>query len=169
MSHSTDMWSSPEDHQATSAMFTGQWASRLREAGLRVTRSRVQIMHALHEVGGHPSSEELVQWLRSGVEPIPRATVYKVLEDLAECGVVMRADHGSRGARYELAEVWHHHFVCRECGVIMDVPCVRGEKPCLDANFPDAEIDEAQVIFRGLCLDCASTERASALPRALAP
>jgi Fur family ferric uptake transcriptional regulator len=67
------------------------------------------------------------------------------------------ADAGPGAARYETAASWHHHLVCRSCGTIVDVPCVRGSRPCLDAKIPGATIDEAQIIFRGTCVSCAAT------------
>ena len=54
----------------------------------------------------------------------------------------------------------HHHLVCRACGQIVDVPCVRGSRPCLDADLPGARIDEANVVFRGLCPACVAAGRA---------
>lgn len=133
------------------------WESRLREAGLRVTRPRVMILELMQEIGGHRSAEDINAILESAGTPLTRGTVYNVLDDLASAGLAMRADHGPGTALYEIAEEWHHHFVCRECGAIIDVPCVIGEKPCLDAELPGAEIDEAQVIFRGICPDCVAT------------
>lgn len=86
-----------------------------------------------------------------------RTTVYNALDALRGAGLIMAADAGPGPALYEAAEDWHHHFVCRECGAVLDVACVRGKKPCLHAEVSGAVIDEAQVIFRGLCQACAST------------
>jgi Fur family ferric uptake transcriptional regulator len=59
-------------------------------------------------------------------------------------------------ARYETrAGDNHHHVVCRSCGAIADVDCAVGPAPCLtaadDAGFA---IDEAEVIYWGLCPQC---------------
>ena len=75
---------------------------------------------------------------------------------MAEAGVLLVADAGPGTARYEVAGAWHHHLVCRGCATIVDVPCVARTKPCLEAALPGARIDEAQVVFRGLCPDCAA-------------
>lgn len=68
----------------------------------------------------------------------------------------MMCDAGPGRAYYEAAEHWHHHFVCRVCGEIYDVPCSEGRKPCLESRLPGPGflVDEAQVIFRGLCPAC---------------
>jgi Fe2+ or Zn2+ uptake regulation protein len=56
-----------------------------------------------------------------------------------------------------VATVWHHHFVCRVCGQVIDVPCATGTKPCLTPEIAVGEVDEAQVIYRGRCAACAAT------------
>lgn len=129
-------------------------ALRLRDAGLRVTRSRLAILGLLEELGGHHSADELVDAFRSRRSPIPRATVYHVLEALERAGLVLVADAGPGRSLYESAADWHHHFVCRACGRIVDVPCLADAKPCLDPTLPGVVIEEAQVIFRGLCASC---------------
>jgi Fur family ferric uptake transcriptional regulator len=75
---------------------------------------------------------------------------------MADAGVLLVADAGPGTARFEVAGDWHHHLVCRACGSIVDVPCATGERPCLEAALPGAIVDEAQVVFRGLCPACAA-------------
>lgn len=130
-------------------------AERLRGVGLRATRLRVAILQALHEVGGHRSAEELAAVLAQGEIRFARASVYNILDDLVATGLVMLADVGPGRALYEVADEWHHHLVCRRCRRVTDVACATRSRPCLDAVVPGAEIDEAQVIFRGLCAACA--------------
>jgi Fe2+ or Zn2+ uptake regulation protein len=49
----------------------------------------------------------------------------------------------------------HHHLVCRGCGRTEDVGCVAGEWPCLKlAGERVFVIDEAEVVFSGLCPAC---------------
>ena len=126
----------------------------IRDAGLRVTRPRVIIYNLLQEAGGHRTADEVAELVTSSGEKLPLASVYNVLDDLSRVDLVTRADRGPGTAIYEVAETWHHHFVCHECGDVTDVPCVVGSKPCLDADVPGAVIDEAQIIFRGICASC---------------
>jgi Fe2+ or Zn2+ uptake regulation protein len=122
-----------------------------------VTRQRVAIIDALATAGGHRTADEVAAALRGGGTSMPRASLYHALGTMAEAGVVLVADAGPGAVRYEVATEPHHHLVCRACGRIVDVPCVRGSRPCLDADLPGARIDEAQVVFRGLCPTCAAT------------
>jgi len=134
---------------------TDDAAARLRQAGLRVTRQRVSILDALASLGGHRTADEVGAALRDAGAPLPRASLYHALGAMAAAGVLLVADAGPGVARYEVASSWHHHLVCRSCGAILDVPCVRGRAPCLEADLPGAAVDEAQVIFRGRCPTCA--------------
>lgn len=139
-----------------------RWEARLRQAGLRVTRPRVMVLDALARIGGHCSAGEVAGFLAGEGTPLTRGTVYNVLADLAAVGLTMVADHGPGTTVYEINEVWHHHFVCRSCGTIIDVPCVVGHKPCLRPDASVGEVDEAQIIFRGLCDACRRSGRADA-------
>ena len=133
--------------------------ARLRAAGLRVTRQRLVVLDALANLGGHPTADEIGAALRERGIPLPRASLYHALGSVEAAGLLLVADAGPGAARYEIASTWHHHLVCRSCGAVIDVPCVTGRRPCLDATLPGAVVDEAQVIFRGLCPACATKAR----------
>ena len=128
---------------------------KLHGAGLKATRSRIGVMRALRDMGGHRSADDIHRILAERGENLPRGSIFKVVGDLCRAEILMVTDAGPGRTLYEYAERWHHHFVCRSCGSILDVPCVEGVKPCLlpDVAIP-ARIDEAQIIFRGICHEC---------------
>ncbi|MGI5128677.1 Fur family transcriptional regulator [Pseudonocardia sp. CA-107938] len=132
----------------------------LRERGLRATRPRVAVLAALRDLGAHRSAEEVRVRVAERGEPLPRSSVYGVLDALVVAGLVMTADAGPGVVLYELGDRWHHHFVCRVCHGVTDVECVTGAKPCLTPGTDVGTVDEAQVIFRGVCTACASGARA---------
>jgi len=131
---------------------------RLRAVGLRATRPRTLVYAVLREVGGHRSVDEVLELLEERGQSIPRMSIYNVMADLTEASLVMPADTGPGRALYEAGDVWHHHFVCRACGRVEDVPCLESRRPCLlpPKSLPGSTIDEAQVIFRGHCAGCAA-------------
>lgn len=129
-------------------------AARLREAGLRATRPRLAVTQALRAMGGHHTADEVHAHLVQHDVMLPRTSVYNSLLALADIGVVMRADVGRGALLYEVADTWHHHFLCRQCGQVSDVSCIVGEKPCLTPLEDMGLIDEAQVLFRGICHGC---------------
>ena len=134
----------------------GSVAAELREVGLRATRPRLLVLGFLRQnAGRHLSAEEVTAGLAGAGHVLLRGSVYNVLASLVAAGVVIVADAGPGRALYEAAGAWHHHFVCRSCGGVTDVPCLTGTPPCLDPGLTGAVVDEAQVIFRGLCPVCA--------------
>ncbi|HXW33785.1 MAG TPA: transcriptional repressor [Acidimicrobiales bacterium] len=121
-----------------------------------MTGPRASVYRALAAMGGHRSADEVHEALSRAGEAHARASVYNALRALAGGGLVMVADAGPGATLYEAGTKWHHHAVCRQCGVVTDVPCVVGAKPCLTPEGEWGEVDEAQVIFRGICSACAA-------------
>lgn len=134
-------------------------ATLLRSHGLKVTRPRTLVYSALLNEGGHHTADDVMTMLTGAGTSLPRASIYNVLDDLTLAGIVLTADRGPGPAVYEVAAEWHHHFVCRQCGAVRDVPCTTGAKPCVDAGVPGVVVDEAQIIFRGLCEVCAGKQQ----------
>lgn len=133
------------------------YSAVLKSAALRVTRPRMAVLHA---VGHHPhaDTELIIGAARELVPDISRQTVYDALNALAATGLVRRIQPAGSVARYETrVGDNHHHVVCRSCGVIADVDCAVGEAPCLTASDPlGFEVDEAEVIYWGICPDCST-------------
>ncbi|WP_130347790.1 Fur family transcriptional regulator [Herbihabitans rhizosphaerae] len=133
----------------------------LRDGALRVTRPRIAVLSAVHD-HPHADTESIIGAVRANLGEVSHQAVYDVLRALTTAGLLRRIQpHGSL-ARYE-SRVGdnHHHIVCRSCGAIADVDCAVGDAPCLTASDDHGyEIDEAEVIFWGLCPEC-STARSS--------
>ena len=136
------------------SMTDDEAVAALRRAGLRLTRPRLAVLGALRALGGHRSADEVMDSLRRAKARVSRMTVYNALGDLEKARVILRADAGPGRTLYEARSEWHHHFVCRRCDAVLDVPCVRGRKPCMKLTAPVGKADEAQVIFRGICRAC---------------
>ena len=129
--------------------------SLLREAGLRVTRPRMAVLDAVRQ-HPHADTESIIAAVRADLGEVSHQAVYDVLRALHTAGLIRRIQPAGSHARYE-ARVGdnHHHVICRSCGVIADVDCATGEAPCLTAsNDHGFRIDEAEVIYWGLCPDC---------------
>ncbi len=114
----------------------------------------------------HADTESITRAARTNVPDVSHQTVYDALSALTAAGLIRRIQPAGSVARYE-SRVGdnHHHVVCRSCGAVADVDCAVGEAPCLVASDEDGllegfAIDEAEVIYWGLCPDC-STAAAS--------
>ena len=133
-----------------------QYADALKSVGLRVTRPRMAVMVAV-EHHPHADTEVIIAAARDQQPDISRQTVYDALNALTATGLVRRIQPAGHLARYEArVNDNHHHIVCRSCGVVADVDCAVGEAPCLTASDDlGFDVDEAEVIFWGVCPDCA--------------
>jgi Fur family transcriptional regulator, stress-responsive regulator len=139
-------------------------AEELRGAGLRVTAVRVALLEAVRH-GDHLGVEALAAGVRERVGHVSLQAVYEALNALAGTGLVRRIQPAGSPARFEgrIGDN-HHHVICRVCGAVADVDCAVGDAPCLTASDDHGfEIDEAEVIYWGLCPDC-STARSSWAP-----
>jgi Fur family ferric uptake transcriptional regulator len=94
--------------------------------------------------------------VRAEIGTISRQAVYDALGILAAKDLVRRIQPAGSPARYEdRVGDNHHHLICRNCGVMVDVDCAVGERPCLNAADESGyEIDEAEVVFWGRCPAC---------------
>jgi Fur family ferric uptake transcriptional regulator len=114
----------------------------------------------------HADTETIFDSVRTGLPEVSRQTVYDVLAALTTVGLVRRIQPSGSLARYEsrVADN-HHHVVCRVCGVIADVDCAVGDAPCLVASDDNGfTIDEAEVIYWGLCPDCSTSHTSGSRP-----
>lgn len=129
--------------------------STLRGAGLRVTRPRIAVLDAVHR-HAHADTETLIDAVRRDLGEVSHQAVYDVLRVLTTAGLVRRIQPSGSVARYEARVADnHHHVVCRSCGTIADVDCAVGEAPCLAASDDSGfVIDEAEVVYWGLCPAC---------------
>ncbi|OFJ52400.1 Fur family transcriptional regulator [Mycolicibacterium grossiae] len=127
----------------------------LRDAHLRITRPRVAVLHAVHD-HPHAETEAVIRATRELEADVSHQTVYDALNALTAAGLIRRIQPNGSLARYETrVGDNHHHVVCRSCGVIADVDCAVGDAPCLTASDDRGfVIDEAEVIYWGVCPDC---------------
>lgn len=137
----------------------------LRAAGLRITMPRQAVLTWLAE-HPHATAEAIGAGVRARTGAISLQAVYDVLAACTAAGLVRRIEPAGHSARFERrVGDNHHHLVCRKCGRTEDVDCAVGERPCLtpidDKGFT---VDEAEVVFWGLCPGCATA--ANAVPGA---
>ena len=129
----------------------------LRGAALHVTRPRVAVLAAVSD-HPHADTHSIIGLVREDLGGVSQQAVYDVLRALTDAGLVRCIHPPGSVARYE-SRVGdnHHHLVCRSCGAIADVDCAVGSAPCLTAADDHGyAIDEAEVVYRGLCPTCST-------------
>ncbi|NRA55161.1 MAG: ferric iron uptake transcriptional regulator [Gammaproteobacteria bacterium] len=94
----------------------------LRKAGLKVTLPRIKILEILQlPQNQHISAEELYKILLEKDEEIGLATVYRVLNQFDDAGIVSRHHFDSGKSVFELSSKHHHdHLVCLNCGKVIE-------------------------------------------------
>ena len=104
----------------------------LRKAGLKVTLPRMKILQQLESSEErHLSAEDIYKALMDTGEDVGLATVYRVLTQFEQAGIVLRHNFEGGSAVFELADEDHHdHMVCMETGEVIE--------------FVDDEIEERQ-------------------------
>ncbi|AIJ23692.1 MULTISPECIES: Fur family transcriptional regulator [Amycolatopsis] len=138
-------------------MTSEDFEAQLRAVSLRVTRPRLAVLSALRD-NPHVDTEKVIELVRADLPTVSHQAVYDVLRALTDAGLIRRIQPAGANARYE-SRVGdnHHHVVCRSCGAIADVDCTVGHAPCLTASDDHGfVIDQAEVVFWGVCPDCSA-------------
>ena len=92
--------------------------SDLKKAGLKITLPRVKILQILENSSEHHlSAEDVYRVLLESGDDIGLATVYRVLTQFEEAGLVVRHNFEGGHSVFELDHGKHHdHLVCVKCG-----------------------------------------------------
>lgn len=135
--------------------FHERTATLIRQAGLHVTAQRIAVLNA---VGEHPhaTADAIHMNSQEQLGVISVQSVYDSLNTLSEHGLIRRIQPSGSPARYETrVGDNHHHVICRTCGDVRDVDCAVNYTPCLTASDNHGfTIDEAEVIYWGICPSC---------------
>ena len=96
----------------------------LRNAGLKVTLPRVKILQIMEAIDGeqhHMSAEDVYRTLLEQGEDVGLATVYRVLTQFENAGLVVRHNFEGGHSVFELASDEHHdHMVCTDTGEVIE-------------------------------------------------
>ncbi|ROO29058.1 Fur family transcriptional regulator [Salinisphaera orenii MK-B5] len=136
---------------------TATTVQELRDNGLRVTAHRFAVLEWLVD-HPHATVEQVHDGVGARIGAISKQAVYDVLSACMEADLVRQIKPAGHPARFERRTGDnHHHLICRGCGKIDDVDCVVGDAPCLSPGHDhDFDVDEAEVMFWGVCADCRS-------------
>jgi Fur family ferric uptake transcriptional regulator len=102
----------------------------LRENNLKVTQERLALLEEIFATNDHLDADELLARMKAKNRKVSRATVYRTLDLLVQCGLVRKSRLGREHYFYEKMEPGggHHHMVCTASGKIIE--------------FWDAELDD---------------------------
>ncbi len=124
----------------------------------RPTRQRRAVLAALAGEEGFRTAQDIHALLRERGEDVGLTTVYRTLQALADADEVdvLRTPDGEAAYR-QCSKGHHHHLLCRECGVTVEIegPAVEAwaAKVATEHGFADVE---HMVEIIGTCRDCAA-------------
>jgi Fur family ferric uptake transcriptional regulator len=136
-------------------------ARALSDAGYRRGGARRAILELLDEQACALSAVEIERALSDRQREVSRASVYRVMEELEEIGLVQRVEIGQGIVRYEPVRQGHghhHHLVCDRCGRLEPFTDEGLERAIrrLSERLP-AQVSEHEIVLHGACEDCAES------------
>ena len=132
-------------------------AEDLKSVGLKVTLPRLKILEVLENSPNHHLSvEDIYRQLIEIHEEVGIATIYRVLSQFEESGIVHKLNFENNQAVYELCGVDHHdHLVCVKCDTIIEFQDDVIEQHQLQiAKKHGFELTDHSLYLYGLCKDC---------------
>ena len=153
----------PRQHQQWLEAIERRFEEYLQRKGLNLTRQRQEILRSFFSAEKHLGVEEVYDLIKKKDPTLGRATVFRTVKLLQECGLLAEVTSANGRSKYELkADRPHHdHMVCVDCGRITEFQSPRME------HFQDEAIRKLgfealwhrHEIF-GRCRDCHGRRRA---------
>jgi Fur family ferric uptake transcriptional regulator len=137
-----------------------KFEAHLDREGLKISGGRKAVFDEVMRRHGHFTAEELAKTCaRKG--KVSRATVYRVLRELLEAGIVRETAFGDKHHHYEHVydEKPHHHAQCVRCHSFIEFPDMQEDRiyrPILEEQ--GFKILGHEMHFYGICRDCKSKE-----------
>ena len=122
---------------------------------IRNTVQKKTILEVVGNMKNHPSAAMVYEEVQKVLPKVSRATVYRVLQDAAENGDILKVQVSNSGDRFDFNTKKHYHVRCTKCNEVSDV-CIEylsGLENRADANS-DYQISEHNIEFYGICPKC---------------
>lgn len=121
--------------------------------GIHPSVQRMAIMDYLLENHTHPTVDEVYVALSERIPTLSRTTVYNTLRLFSEQGAARMLTIDERKVCFDGCVKPHAHFMCKECGRVMDVPL---PEEAVAAPLPEGDfrVDESHLYYKGVCGKC---------------
>ena len=128
----------------------------------RETRQRKVVYETIRSTHSHPTADWIFERVRSSVPKISLGTVYRNLSVLKDEGTVREIYGNDRRAHYDADMNPHAHFICSDCGGILDV---HSQGPLEWQSLKElvgCEVIDQRVEFIGVCPACSHRKKPDA-------
>jgi Fur family transcriptional regulator, ferric uptake regulator len=130
---------------------------QIKGAGLKVTRPREKILAVMERSGRrHLSAEDVYKELLANGDDVGLATVYRVLTQFEEAGLICRRHFETGQSVFELNSGDHHdHLVCLRCSQVVEFadPVIEARQSAIAAEH-GFNIENHSLVIYGICPDC---------------
>ena len=134
----------------------------LQSMGLKATYPRLKILEIFQRPeAGHLSAEDVYRILINEKTEIGLATVYRVLTQFEEAGILTKHQFDNGRAVYEIDDGTHHdHLVCSACGTVVEfVDETIEERQHAIAKKYEFGLESHALVLYGICKDCSKKIR----------
>lgn len=118
---------------------------------IKVTPNRLKVAEVIFNSTQHPSIDEIHTTLTRNGKNISFTSVYNIIKMFQSAGIVKEIKSKDR-SRYDANTKPHSHFICRNCGRVIDID------EDLDVDFPEyvnsMKVENVEVNYFGLCHEC---------------
>lgn len=134
-----------------SAKSQNEFAAICKKNKWKCTVQRLAVYDFVHDNHSHPDVDMVWSHIRRTAPTVTRESTYRILNELADNGILNRLDHIER-ARYDSHIEPHGHFICEKCGRILDFQLPQ------DLNVvpfvPGCEVRQTELRVTGICDGC---------------
>ena len=122
---------------------------------LNYSRQREAIYNYLMKTKEHPTAEAIFQGVQKEFPKISRGTIYRNLTLLEETGQIQKIPSNDSKDHFDANIMEHPHFVCGQCGAVIDLDMDNLEflKTLANQGF-DGKVEKSQLVFFGKCGSC---------------
>lgn len=130
---------------------------------LKHSKQRDSIMEFLQGRKDHPTADTVYMNVRKSFPNISLGTVYRNLTLLADIGEIARIRVGDGVDHFDADTSPHYHFICKDCGSVIDFYDINMESLTETANRNfHGQIDGHVTYFYGKCKNCLSVKAKNA-------
>ena len=127
----------------------------------KYSRQRESIIENLKQRTDHPTADMIYSDIRKVYPNVSLGTVYRNLSLLAAENTIRKLNTDDGVLRFDYNAKPHDHFICRQCGNVMDLHLTNAEEELVKSASTcfEGEIDNCTVTFYGTCEKCLKSRK----------
>ena len=132
-----------------------QFKAASRNAGIKLTHQRLEIVRAVVSSEEHPSAELVYRMVQSTTPTVSLDTVYRTLWLLTDLGLLTTLGPRQDSVRFDANLRPHHHFICVRCQAVRDFESTSLDQLKVPASVRRlGRVETTHVEVRGVCTSC---------------